>query len=79
MILEVDRQGIEAIRKREQALRDALPPHTLDWYTYDNRLALIEEIKAHFHHVPKVETKVTTPPKPEPTSDKPTGLSSGSA
>lgn len=31
---------------REEEVLNGLPEHTLDWYTYKNRLSLLDEVKA---------------------------------
>jgi len=41
----IDPQELVALMQREQILRDASPEHTLDWYTYNNRVALLEEVR----------------------------------
>lgn len=58
MILEVDYQAIEAIKLREETQRNSLPPHTLDWYTYDNRVQLIAEIERQIHEIADISAAV---------------------
>lgn len=55
MKLEVNIQALEAIRNREVNNRDVVPEHTLDWYTYDNRVKLIDEIADSFIQVVRVK------------------------
>ena len=51
MILEVNTDALITIKQRETKQRDSIPKHTLDWYTYSNRVELIEEIEKHFSEV----------------------------
>lgn len=46
--MEIKGLNISAFKeliKREEALRDGSPEHTLDWYTYNNRVALLNEVE----------------------------------
>jgi len=54
MKLQVDIKALEEIRSREVTHRDNVPEHTLDWYTYDNRVKLIDEIADSFIQIVKV-------------------------
>lgn len=47
--------------ERETKLRDDSPEHTLDWYTYNNKVVLLEEVRALFApEVKSPEKKETT-------------------
>lgn len=70
--MTIDIQEFNKIIKREESLRDQLPEHTLDWYTYTNRITLLNEVKSLFQSevlgsdykapVPSPKAKPTPPP-----------------
>lgn len=43
--IEKAERRFEEIVERETQLRDSSPEHTMDWYTYDNRLTLLKEVE----------------------------------
>ena len=60
----------DEIVEREKALAKALPEHTLDWYTYTNRVALLEEVRTLFieekkYPVPSTKVDLAKPKAPE--------------
>lgn len=44
----VNIKKFEEIVAREEANRNELPEHTMDWYTYNNRITLLNEVKELF-------------------------------
>lgn len=46
VLLNIPLHKFKEVLERETKLRDDSPEHTLDWYTYNNRVMLLEEIQA---------------------------------
>jgi len=46
VLINIPQHKFEELLTRETELRDGSPEHTLDWYTYNNRIALLNEVKA---------------------------------
>lgn len=44
--LKLEKSKLDALIAQETKLRDDSPEYTLDWYTYDNRVKLLEEVQA---------------------------------
>lgn len=47
--------AIDKMLTRETANRDSVPAGTIDWYTYQNRIDLLNEVKGHTEEVVKPE------------------------
>lgn len=42
----INYKRFEELIEREASLRDNSPEHTLDWYTYNNKVELLKEVEA---------------------------------
>lgn len=62
MIQLIDNDKFKAIVNEEIRERDALEPHTLDWYTRTNRISLLKKVEALFENV-KVKEQHISPAK----------------
>lgn len=56
----INKEGLETLIRREKQLRNDSPEHTLDWYTYNNRVFLLNEVlclvtEAVVTHAPTVK------------------------
>ena len=60
--MTIDIQKLNKIIKREESLRDQLPEHTLDWYTYTNRITLLNEVKSLVSDAPSNSAYVAPVP-----------------
>lgn len=66
MIIPLPQHEYFMILEREKQLRDRLPEHTLDWYTYTNRVNLLQElVEKHIVRIP-VDVPFKEAQKPEP-------------
>lgn len=52
MIKSIGQAHFNNIIEREKSTRDHLPQHTLDWYIYNNRVRLLEEVESLFIKIP---------------------------
>ncbi len=53
----IDPSKFKQLITREQEHKDSLPEHTLDWYTAENKIALLKEVEDLFEDAPKAEPK----------------------
>lgn len=65
----IESDDLELILKEETNKRNALEEHTLDWYTFDNRIKLINKVISLLKDVPTQSTPIPKSPKKTPTKE----------